>query len=106
MATRTRTGNRVTTPVFKSKTEAMRSLYESGATVTEVSTKVGVGYAFAYGVAKRYGFATTAAHRKATKRVSVDSTTGTVTIQTTGGVVTVHANGRVTKGKAPTKAAI
>jgi len=98
MATRTRTGNRVTATQFKSKTDAMRSLYESGETVTSVAAKVGVGYAFTYGVAKRYGFATTEAHRKPTRLVSVAN--GIVTVQTAIGPVSVHPDGSVTKPKA------
>jgi hypothetical protein len=51
----------------ETKSEGMRILYEAGYKVSEVAKVFGVGYAFAYGVAQRAGFAETAANRKATK---------------------------------------
>jgi len=47
-----------------SKSDRMRALFVEGKTVTEVARTVGVGYPFAYGVAKRAGFAGTAANRR------------------------------------------
>lgn len=51
----------------ETKSEGMRILYEAGYKVVDVVRVFGVGYAFAYGVAKRAGFAETAAERKADK---------------------------------------
>jgi len=99
MATRTRTTNRVTAPVFKSKSDAMRAMFADGATVTAVAAKIGVGYAFAYGVAKRYGFATTAATRKAARKVTTNAD-GSVTVQTTAGPITVQTDGSIIRPKA------
>ena len=48
----------------QTKSDRMRDLYAAGKTVAEVSREVKVGYAFAYGVAKRAGVATTAAARR------------------------------------------
>jgi hypothetical protein len=42
----------------------MRALFARGKTVSEAARIVGVGYAFAYGVAKRAGYAETAAKRR------------------------------------------
>lgn len=50
-----------------SKSAGMRSLYEAGYTVAQVTKVMGVGYPFAYGVAKRGGFADTAASRRVIK---------------------------------------
>jgi hypothetical protein len=49
------------------KSEGMRILYEGGYTVAQVTKVFGVGYAFAYGVAKRGGFVQTAANRRPVK---------------------------------------
>lgn len=48
-----------------SKSARMRELFEAGKSVSEVTEIVKVGYAFAYGVAKRAGYAETAATRRA-----------------------------------------
>lgn len=50
-----------------SKSAGMRSLYEAGYTVAQVTKVMDVGYPFAYGVAKRGGFADTAATRRVIK---------------------------------------
>lgn len=108
MATRTRTGNRVTsTPVFKSKSDAFRDLLRNGINpetkspymISDAAAKIGIGYAFAYGIAKRAGLAETKAKRKATKKVAVNAD-GSVTIQTSAGPVTVAADGTVTRPRA------
>lgn len=102
MATRTRTSNRagsVTAPVFKSKSDAARALYDEGKTVTEVASKLGIGYAFAYGIASRHGVAKTAAARKPVKRVAVNAD-GSITVQTTAGAITVNPDGTVIRPKA------
>lgn len=54
----------------KSKSEGMRMLFTAGYSVTRVSQVFGVGYPFAYGVAKRAGFAVTAAARRPIKAVA------------------------------------
>lgn len=48
----------------------MRALFAAGHTVAEVAREVGVDYAFAYDVAKRAGFADTAARRRGVSRGS------------------------------------
>lgn len=53
------------TPVqFKSKSGWMRALFAEGKTVVDVASIVEVDYAFAYDVAKRAGYVTTAARRR------------------------------------------
>jgi hypothetical protein len=46
----------------------MRAMFAKGQSVSEVSRALGVDYAFAYGVAKRAGYASTAAHRRGVGR--------------------------------------
>jgi hypothetical protein len=53
-----------------SKSEGMRLLFDAGYTVSSVAKVFGVGYAFAYGVAKRAGKVETAAARRAPKRAA------------------------------------
>lgn len=99
MATRTRAGNRVTaTPVFKSKSDYARTLFNEGKTVAEVAHMVGIGYAFAYGIAKRAGKADTAANRRKAKFVTVVN--GIAVITTTAGTIRVHPDGTIEKPKA------
>lgn len=100
MATRTRATNRVTAPVFKSKSDFVRALLREGKTVTEAAATAQIGYAFAYGIASRAGLNLTAAKRRKVKTVS-KAPDGSVTIQTTAGPVTVHPDGSVTKAKTP-----
>lgn len=67
---KTPTPNRTRT--FKSKSERVRSLLDEGKTIAEITRIVpGMGYAFAYGIAKRYGKSDTAANRRATKTINV-----------------------------------
>lgn len=94
MAQRIRSNNRIATSVvFKSKSDHMRTLFTEGKSIVEVAATVGVGYAFAYGVAKSAGFAETAATRKSVKRVTI--TDDAVVIQTTAGPITVKIDGTV-----------
>ena len=51
-------------PDNSSKSEQMRALFAAGMSIREVAKTVGVRYSFAYGVAKRAGFADTAATRR------------------------------------------
>jgi DNA-binding protein HU-beta len=53
-----------------SKSEGMRLLYDNGYSVSQVAKVFSVGYAFAYGVAKRAGKVDTAAARRAPKRTT------------------------------------
>jgi hypothetical protein len=53
-----------------SKSEGMRLLFDAEYSVTQVKQIFGVGYAFAYGVAKRAGKVETAAARRAPKRAA------------------------------------
>lgn len=77
----------------------MRALFAEGKSVAEVTRLVpGVGYAFAYGVAKRAGVAQTAANRRPTRAVTVLAG-GVVRIAVTTGFVTVHPDGTVKRSK-------
>lgn len=103
MATRTRTPKGTE---YKSKSDHARALFAEGKTVAEVTRLVpGMGYAFAYGIAKRAGFNLTAANRRAAKSVATvgddvvvqivtpDGThIGTVTVNRTTGKVTTRKN--------------
>lgn len=101
MATQVRTP-KVT---YRSKSDHARALFKEGKTVAEVTRIVpGMGYAFAYGIAKRAGYATTAAHRRATKSVNTVGDDVIVEIVSPEGVhigtVTVNrATGKVTTRK-------
>lgn len=83
--------------VYTSKSEAARAMFRDGKTVTEVTKLVpSMGYAFAYGIAKRAGLNLTAANRKATKVVSTSE--GFAVIRTEVGTVKVNLQtGKVTK---------
>lgn len=106
MATRTRTPKGVQ---FKSKSDHARALFAEGKTVAEVTRIVpGMGYAFAYGIAKRAGMNLTAANRRATKSVTTVGDDVVVEIVTPEGVhigtVTVNrATGKVTTRKNKTR---
>lgn len=70
MSTRTRNTNRVQTPAtveFKSKSEHVRALLNGGTSVADAAREVGIGYAFAYGIAKRAGLAEVRAARRQPK---------------------------------------
>lgn len=70
MATRTRSTNRVQTPTtveFKSKSDHVRTLLNAGTSVADAAREVGIGYAFAYGIAKRAGLAEVRAARRQPK---------------------------------------
>lgn len=101
MATTTRSGK----AVFKSKSDHARALFAEGKSVVEVTQTVpGMGYAFAYGIAKRAGFNLTAATRRATKSVTTVGDDVIVEIVTPEGThigtVTVNrATGKVTTRK-------
>lgn len=103
MATTTRTPKGVQ---FKSKSDHARALFAEGKTVAEVTRLVpGMGYAFAYGIAKRAGFAETAANRRSVKSVSTVGDLVTVEIVTPDGthigtVVVNRTTGKVTTRKA------
>ena len=99
MATRTRSGNRITAPVFKSKSDFVRDRLHAGRTISQAAADAGIGYAFAYGIAKRAGLNLTSANRRKTRAVAVGEG-GIVTVQTTAGPVIVHPDGTVTKPKA------
>lgn len=64
-----------------------------------------MGYAFAYGVAKRLPhpdggtYADHAAGRRKSRAVSIDKATGDVTVQTAAGPITVKVDGTVIKAK-------
>ena len=77
---------------------AARREFAAGASVVAVAEKFGIGYAFAYGIAKRAGYASTAANRRAVRAVSV---VGNVAeIRTPAGVVRVDlSTGSVRKSR-------
>lgn len=58
-----------------SKSEGMRMLFEAGYTVSAVTRVMGAPYGFVYGVAKRAGFAESAAKRKGVKAVPATKAT-------------------------------
>lgn len=94
--TRTRAPKTVT---YRTKSDHARALFAQGKTVAEVTKIVpDMGYAFAYGIAKRAGVNLTAANRRPTRAVSKDSD-GSVTIQTTAGPVKVLPDGTVHRGR-------
>lgn len=85
MATRTRTA----ATTFKSKSDHVRSLLDEGKTIAEITRIVpGMGYAFAYGIAKRYGKATTAANRRTTRQVTTVGDEVQIVIVTPEGQIT------------------
>ena len=95
MSTRTRSNN----VVFKSKSDHVRALLDEGKTIAEITKLVpNMGYAFAYGIAKRYGKSETAASRRKSKVVSIEN--NIVKIITGSGTVFVEiSTGKVTKKK-------
>lgn len=96
---------RSSAPEFKSKSEAMRAMFKEGKTITEVCKALGVGYAFAYGVAKRAGVNTTAANRRKARAVNVlDGVVEVKIVDTEGnfkGTVTVDLHTGQVKRTAP-----
>lgn len=113
-AGRSRNGQAKPTVTFKSKSDWARHMFAAGRTVAEVkdlsldpaSGSLGpMDYAFAYGVAKRYGFALTAAARKKGAQVTHDREKGLVTCRIdTGAVLEVDlATGKVRTVKAAPK---
>lgn len=105
VSTATTTRNRSRKPEFKSKSEHMRALYTGGMSVADVCKTVNVGYAFAFGVAKRMPhpdggtYADRAAGRRKSRAVRVDRETGVVQVVTASGLVTVHPDGTVKRSK-------
>lgn len=95
MATSTRSGKMQ----YKSKSDHVRALLDEGKTIAETTKLVpNMGYAFAYGIAKRYGKTETAAQRRKTKTVSIQD--NKVKIMTGAGLITVEiSTGKVTKTK-------
>jgi hypothetical protein len=87
----------------QTKSDRVRALLDEGKTVAEITRLVpGMGYAFAYGIAKRYGKAMTAAHRRQARQVV--ATDGKVSIRIvnaggdyTGTVVVDTATGKVSR---------
>lgn len=63
MATRTNSKSK-TVVVASSKSARVRSLLTNGSSIADAARTVGIGYAFAYGVAQRAGLAETAAKRR------------------------------------------
>lgn len=102
MATKIRTSKSATSPAttFESKTEYAKDLFRKGKSVSEVSKTVpGMGYAFAYGIAKKGGWAATAAKRRQTR--AVQTVGDEIEIRTDAGIV-VRVNrvtGAVRKSK-------
>lgn len=104
MATRTRTrtpGQATPTVTYRSKSDHARTLLTGGMSVAETAKTVGIGYAFAYGIAKRAGLAATAASRRKTAAVRTDPDSGIVIVRTDVGteVRVDRATGKVTTRK-------
>lgn len=84
----------------KSKSDWVRRLLDEGKTIAEITRIVpDMGYAFAYGIAKRAGKNLTAANRRPTRAITTDPVSKSVTVQTAAGPVTVHMDGSVTRPK-------
>lgn len=66
-------------PPYQSKSAHMRALFAEGQSVSAVAASLGVDYAFAYGVAKRAGFAPTAAAGR-TPRLRMPQSTAEPTV--------------------------
>lgn len=93
-------GNRRPAPVaFGSKSAAARAAFAAGKSVSAVAAEIGIGYAFAYGIAKRAGYAETAAARRPTRAVEI-APDGTVSVRTTAGTVRVSPDGTVRRVRA------
>lgn len=95
--TRTRKSKTETAPVvFTSKSAYVRSLLDAGMKVSEIvrklnSENIEMGYAFAYGIAKRYGKSETAADRKPSARIKFNKESNEVVIRPeSGGTITVN----------------
>lgn len=99
------TTTKATTRKFASKSDRVRSLLDEGKTIAEITRIVpGMGYAFAYGIAKRYGKAETAAARRSTRQVAVTNDRVHVRIVNpegvyTGTVIVDTKTGKVTRTK-------
>lgn len=106
-STRTRSADRTpgqATPkvTYRTKSDHVRALLDQGKTIAEITRIVpGMGYAFAYGIAKRYGKSQTAASRRKTAAVRTDPTSGVVIVRTDVGteVRVDRATGKVTTRK-------
>jgi hypothetical protein len=86
--------SRKSVAAFGSKSAAARAMFKSGSTVSAVAAEIGIGYAFAYGIAKRAGYAATAANRRPTRTVETRPD-GSVSVRTANGTVTVRPDGTV-----------
>jgi hypothetical protein len=89
----------------QTKSDRARQLLDEGKSVADLTRLIpGMGYAFAYGIAKRYGKAETAAHRRQPKTVQTVGDLVQVAIVNEAGEFTgyVRVNtktGQVTKGR-------
>lgn len=95
---------RTRTATFKSKSDHVRALLAEGKTIAEITRLVpNMGYAFAYGIAKRAGLAETAANRRQTRQVVTVGDSIHVRIvaegEYTGTVIVNTITGKVTRTK-------
>lgn len=75
----------------RSKSQWTRDLLDEGKSVAEITRIIpNMGYAFAYGIAKRAGKTDTAANRRSVRTVSLDRAAGLVRIQTEVGLRVVN----------------
>lgn len=84
------------------KSEGMRTLYEAGYSVAQVSKIFGVGYAFAYGVAKRAGLQLQAAARRPIKTITKAKVAKVIARPTEAKAARVKTAARVAKVAAKT----
>lgn len=105
MATATGTKSTATKRIVRkvTKSDKARTMFASGSTITEVATSLKMNYAFAYGVAKRAGFAATAATRRSTKAVAVVGNEVTIQIVNESGEFTGTVRVDMTTGKVTRK---
>lgn len=87
--------------VAKSKSEMARELFAAGKSVADTAREIGIGYAFAYGIAKRAGVAETAANRRPTRAVTVRNGIVIVAVAGPGNTrfVRVYPDGRVVRSR-------
>lgn len=96
---------RTKTPA-KTKSERARDLLAEGKSISDLTRLIpNMGYAFAYGIAKRTPhpdggtYADHAANRRRTRAVTTDPETGIVKVATATGFVSVHPDGTVKRSK-------
>lgn len=113
MATRTRTGNRAGTTTHKSKSDHLRALITDpefialnpNGPLAAAAEKVGMGYAFAYGVMTRYAKSNpdfdirSVTSARQAKSVTTSGDLVTIVTPSNGTVIVDKVTGKVTRRK-------